>query len=276
MKFLFAGPTLSRDLTRIRWQIPGIVHAGPAGWGDVARAVLQGATAIGLIDGRFEDTRAVWHKEILFALSSGVAVAGAGSMGALRAAECAAFGMVGIGKVYREYGTGKLVDDADVAQIHAPSELGYLSLSEPLVNVDPTLRKMALAGLVGCDELDHLLREAYRCHYKDRTYRNILKATGIFSDSRLDNLQSWLSEHAVDQKRQDALALVGWLQTRDETRGDPPSWTFSETSQWRKFLSDLSVPEVEHAEISDVRSAAGDAMMEAVGLSKYVDSGRSL
>src|SRR5262245_46332423 len=47
-------------------------------------------------------------------LSSGVAVAGAASIGALRSAECSAFGMVGIGKILRRFSAGELADDADV------------------------------------------------------------------------------------------------------------------------------------------------------------------
>ena len=121
---------------------------GPAAYGDVARAVIDGATAIGIVDGRFEDTRAVWHKEILFALSEGVAVAGAASMGALRAAECAAFGMIGIGDVYRRYVSGEFDDDGDVAQLHGPAELGFLALSEPLANIVATLEALEAESLI--------------------------------------------------------------------------------------------------------------------------------
>src|SRR5262245_8912136 len=140
MKVLFAGPSCARSLPGLRG-IPNLILAGPAAYGDVARATLQGAAAIGIVDGRFEDTRAVWHKEILFALSQGVAVAGAASMGALRAAECAWFGMIGIGEVFKRFSSGEFEDDADVAQLHAPAELGYQALTEPLANIVPTLDK---------------------------------------------------------------------------------------------------------------------------------------
>ena len=49
----------------------------------------------------------MWHKEILFALSEGIDVYGAASMGALRAAELDAFGMRGIGDVYSAYAEGR-------------------------------------------------------------------------------------------------------------------------------------------------------------------------
>src|SRR5262245_58082904 len=100
MKIIFAGPSCGEDSLSLCRADPTVKILAPACYGDVARACLDGTTAIGVIDGRFEDTRALWHKEILFALSKGVAVAGAASMGALRAAECSPFGMIGIGRVF--------------------------------------------------------------------------------------------------------------------------------------------------------------------------------
>jgi hypothetical protein len=126
MKILFAGPSLYRtdwSAGRVR---DGVDCRGPAAQGDIARAVVEGAAAIGLVDGRYEDIAAVWHKEILYAIEQGVPVFGAASMGALRAAECADFGMIGLGAVYERYRSGGLADDAAVAQLHAPAELGYL------------------------------------------------------------------------------------------------------------------------------------------------------
>ncbi len=88
MKILFAGPSLAG--THYVPAPPGCADEsggqavevrGPAAQGDIGRAVLQGASAIGLFDGRCEDTASVWHKEILFALSRGVTVLGAASMG---------------------------------------------------------------------------------------------------------------------------------------------------------------------------------------------------
>ena len=63
---------------------------------------------IGLVDGRYEDIAAVWHKEILYAIEQGALVFGAASMGALRAAECADFGMIGVGAVFERYRSGEL------------------------------------------------------------------------------------------------------------------------------------------------------------------------
>jgi hypothetical protein len=239
MKVLFVGPSLAKDRERLREAERTLVMAGPVSWGDVARATQAGATAIGIVDGRFEDTRSTWHKEILFALSSGVAVAGAASMGALRAVECCAFGMIGIGKIFARFASGELVDDADVAQIHAPSELGYFPLSEPWVNIEPTLERMASAGIMGARDLETAKATARKLHFKLRTYHNIF-APICRNSGRLGELLKGSVTYAVDQKRIDALELTDWLiASRDCRRSRPADWVFSETSHWQAVCEKL-------------------------------------
>ena len=88
---VFAGPSLAgADLS-----LPeDFVLAPPARQGDVYRAARSRPTAIGVVDGYFEGVPSVWHKEILWALSNGIAVYGSASIGALRAAEMQAFDII--------------------------------------------------------------------------------------------------------------------------------------------------------------------------------------
>jgi hypothetical protein len=74
-------------------------------------------------------------------LAAGIPVYGAASMGALRAAELAQFGMVGVGRIFEAYRDGVLEpfdepfeDDDEVAVLHGPPELGHRAMSEALVN----------------------------------------------------------------------------------------------------------------------------------------------
>jgi hypothetical protein len=70
------------------------------------------------VDGYFERVPAVWHKEVLWAISQGIRVYGSASMGALRAAELSAFGMIGIGKIFEWYRDGVIERDDEVAVAH--------------------------------------------------------------------------------------------------------------------------------------------------------------
>ncbi|MBN8893029.1 MAG: hypothetical protein J0H91_22335 [Rhodospirillales bacterium] len=76
---VFAGPSLGRFAPSAAARID---LRPPAACGDIARAVALRPRAIGLIDGLFETTASVWHKELVFALAEGIAVYGAASMGA--------------------------------------------------------------------------------------------------------------------------------------------------------------------------------------------------
>ena len=140
----FLGPTLSEDEARA---VLDAEYMPPAGHGDVLRAALRRPRVIAIVDGVFERTPAVWHKEILFALSEGIHVYGAASMGALRAAELDRFGMRGVGDVYRAYAEGVLEDDDEVAVAHTDAEHGFRALSDSMVDVRATLEK-AVATVV--------------------------------------------------------------------------------------------------------------------------------
>ena len=246
MKFLFAGPTLFGAVT------PGgrvadteIVCLPPAQQGDIARAVLQGATVIGLVDGRYEDVAAPWHKEILFALDQGIRMFGAASMGALRAAECAPFGMVAVGVVAERYISGDLTDDADVAQIHGPPELGCLPLSEALVNIETSVDAALHAGALLPAEARLLRSSARKIFFKDRTLSRVVEQAG-FSGLEAEALTAMLKAHWRDIKREDATALVMVMLHEPTTRRTlPRAWTFRQPTAWRRFLADLqgSLPE---------------------------------
>ena len=106
MKVLFAGPSLHGadwSADRAGGSRQASTGADPQRRATSPAPCVEGATVIGLIDGLYEDRAAPWHKEILFALENGAQVFGAASMGALRAAECADFGMIGVGAVFERY-----------------------------------------------------------------------------------------------------------------------------------------------------------------------------
>ena len=134
---VFLGPSL--PLTMAQAILPQADFRAPAQCGDIFKAVLERPQTIVLIDGFFEHTAAVWHKEILYALEQGVAVYGASSMGALRAAELQSFGMIGVGDIFYDYLDGQLQDDAEVALLHTAAEDGYQAMTLPLVNIRKTI-----------------------------------------------------------------------------------------------------------------------------------------
>ena len=153
--FVFTGPTLSATEGAC---VLDATYLPPAAQGEVYRAALEEPAVIAIIDGYFERVPAVAHKEVLWAMSRGIHVLGAASMGALRAAELGPFGMEGVGEIFNAYARGELTDDDEVAVAHGLAEEGYRPLSEAMVNIRETLRSLSAAGILGEQTREALIR----------------------------------------------------------------------------------------------------------------------
>lgn len=236
---VFAGPSLFGAGVDLG---PHIVLRPPAAQGDLYRAARGRARAIGLIDGAFETVPSVWHKEILFALSRGIHVYGAASMGALRAAELHPFGMTGVGAVFRGYRSGRLERDDEVAVLHAPAEEGFRPLSEALVDMRATLKVAVRAGVVSVKTacvLEHLAQATF---FKDRSWRKIesLAVTVGLPKRQLARLMEWLPDNRVEQKQRDALLLLAAMRRRLARRTRPfrARFNFQRTAYWQAVVKE--------------------------------------
>ncbi len=194
---LFAGPSLWGSTVPLP---PGIDPRPPACCGDMLRAATERPAAIGLIDGMFESGPSVWHKEILAVMASGVPVLGAASLGALRAAELAAFGMFGVGAIHAAYRDGLIARDDAVMVSHAPAALGYRPLTVALVDVADAL------GLIDTADKARMLHIASRMNFRDRTW---LALRAAFMDAT--GRPAPLCDETASLKRRDAEALLARL-----------------------------------------------------------------
>ena len=78
---VFLGPSLAEADARAI--LPDARYLPPAAAGDLYNALASEPSAFVIVDGFFDQVPSVWHKEVLFALSRGVPVYGASSLGAL-------------------------------------------------------------------------------------------------------------------------------------------------------------------------------------------------
>ncbi|MFO1056331.1 MAG: TfuA-like protein [Dongiaceae bacterium] len=233
---VFAGPTLFQERSR---PAGSITWLPPAGQGDLCRAVRAGFAVIGLVDGLFETGPAVQHKEILWAMSRGVHVLGAASMGALRAAELAEYGMVGIGQIYLDFRLGRLERDDEVAVLHAPAELGFRPLTEAMVDIRATLQRALAAKIVSPGLAERMISTGEQMFFKDRRWEDLLAAA---ADRRraasLARLRAWLPDNRVSLKRRDALEMVAAVGQLLKGNRSPhrPSFIFQRTADWNTLL----------------------------------------
>lgn len=230
---VFLGPTLAKADARA---VLDADYRPPVAQGDVLRALSGQPRAIGIIDGFFENVPSVWHKEILFALSRGVRVFGAASMGALRAAELHSFGMEGVGAIFEAYQDGRLEDDDEVAVTHGPGEIGYPILSEAMVNIRRTLSDARAAGVLSAPARQALERIAKELGYRERTYARLfdLGARADLPQRELAAFKAWLPQGRADQKREDALAMLARMRSALDAGLAPAKvhFPFQHTCMW--------------------------------------------
>jgi hypothetical protein len=165
---------------------------------------------VAIIDGYFERMAAVWHKEILVALDRGIAVYGAASMGALRAAELERWGMIGVGSIYRQFARGQLEADDEVAVAHLSEEHDFRPISDALVNLRAGLEGAAKAGVISARAAATLLGLARRRPYRERSWRQLYEdgADAGVAQGGLAKLAGWVQRTRPDLKRRDARALL--------------------------------------------------------------------
>jgi len=207
---IFLGPTLNHAAAA---KICDADFHPPAAMGDVTRATNEGVETIVLIDGVFEDRPSVWHKEILWALSKGIGVVGAASMGALRAAELHDHGMLGHGKIYEAYASGGLQDDDEVTVVHGPAETGYMALTDAMVDIREAIAEAEAHGILTVAEGAMAIACAKAQHFKARNLKGALNAVLQQSHTPMQIGQTlkWFATRPAGAKARDALDLLANL-----------------------------------------------------------------
>jgi hypothetical protein len=115
-----------------------------------------------------------------------------------------------VGLIYRAYASGRLVGDDEVALLHAPEEMGWMALTEPLVNVRATLHRAVRRGALSPAGAQRLFGLAKATFYQDRTWPLLLDQageTGLAAAERR-GFSGWLARGRVDLKRIDALRAL--------------------------------------------------------------------
>jgi hypothetical protein len=180
--------------------------------GDLTQLLLQEEKPkrVAIIDGSFEQTAAVWHKEILHLLDHGIPVLGASSLGALRAAELDSLGMIGMGEIYQAFASGKLNDDDEVAVSFSKQQGNIVPLSIAMVDIRHNLRNMLTQQIISQTLHDKLITTGKQLFYKERSWVNILKDC---PPSEVAVINSWLSSNETSLKALDAEKLIQHLAT---------------------------------------------------------------
>lgn len=209
---VFLGPSL--PLKTAQEIFPHAYYHPPIQCGDIIRLLRLNPKLIVIIDGLYETTPAVWHKEILLALEHGIEVWGAASMGALRAAELHHYGMHGFGHIFHEFKEGILCDDDEVAVLHQNSNEEYAAINDAMINIRATCQKAWEEQIISLEAKNILI--AY-CKEQFYPYRSLSKATQHLVNIHPDDyalFSHWLKQNGIlDVKKNDAIDLLTYLNT---------------------------------------------------------------
>ncbi|MGF1936902.1 MAG: TfuA-like protein [Nostoc sp. ChiQUE02] len=208
---IFLGPTLS--VTQASQILPAR-YLDPVRCGDILAYMRLQPRVIAIIDGFFDRSASVWHKEILWALEAGVRVFGASSMGALRAAELEAFGMEGFGAIFAAYRDKRYIGDDEVAILHSNPQFQYQPLTDALVNIRATVQLAVDKNIIDVAIASLIISCAKRQFFSQR---HLSEAVADAEEQGGDRqmlaqfLEFVQNGGYVDQKQLDAIELLKHL-----------------------------------------------------------------
>jgi hypothetical protein len=212
---IFLGPSLSHE--KARRILPEAEFRPPAKKGDLLRlAASPGVSMVGLVDGVFlQDYPPTPIEVYQLASREGVLLAGAASLGALRAVELEKFGMVGIGRVFELYKSGKIDADDEVAVTFA-GDGDFRIQSEAMVDIRYNLFLAHKKGVIGKDTKKALAKVAKSIYFPHRNYPDIIEATRQrYRDLQdIDAFQAYIEKNRKSLKEMDAIKLVEFFKAR--------------------------------------------------------------
>jgi hypothetical protein len=146
--------------------------------------------------------------------------------------------MTGVGLIYRQFRSGQLTDDDEVAVLHGPAELDYVALTEAMVNVRVTVDHALASHIVSPDAAAILIGSAKSLFYKERTWELIIEraAGGGLAAEERDRFAGWLAHGKVNQKRLDAEEMLGAIVSHMRTDAPPfqATFEFAHTFAWEE------------------------------------------
>jgi hypothetical protein len=217
---IFLGPSLSHEKAR---KIFDADYRPPARKGDFLRLAADFDVvemAIGFVDGVFLQDYPPTPIEVYhLARKNGVLLVGAASLGALRAVELEKFGMVGIGKIFQLYKTGKVNADDEVAVTFA-SEGDYQLQSEAMIDIRYNLYLAHKKGVINEKAKSMLVRLAKEIYFPHRKYTYIIEEARNrypMLESEFNSFGSYIRSNRKSLKEMDAIRLVKYLKEHYES-----------------------------------------------------------
>ncbi|NMJ87258.1 MAG: TfuA-related McrA-glycine thioamidation protein [Thaumarchaeota archaeon] len=209
---IFLGPTLSPEKAKKIFSFADF--RPPARKGDFEKLIKEDVQLIGFIDGVFLQNYPPTPIEVYRLLQKkNLTLAGAASLGALRAVELEKFGMIGIGKIFELYKKGIIDSDDEVAVTF--SEWNYNLQSEALIDIRYTLYNACKDGIIDKETKKILVRTAKNIYFPYRNYDELFeKISGSIDENILEDIRNYVKTHRRSLKEEDAIRLIEIIKER--------------------------------------------------------------
>lgn len=212
---IFLGPSLSRQKAK---NILEADYRPPAKKGDLLRLadLTKDIAMVGLVDGFFlQDYPPTPIEVYQLATKKNILLVGAASLGALRAVELEKFGMIGIGKIFELYKTGKIDGDDEVA---VTFEEGRHTLqSEAMIDIRFNLFIARRKGIIDENTKRQITKVAKNVYFPFRNYADILdlsKRQYPLSDSYIESFRAYITSNRESLKERDTIKLLKYIRQR--------------------------------------------------------------
>ena len=211
---IFLGPTLSQKTAR---QIFDADYRPPAKKGDLLRLATRAEiTMVGLIDGVFlQDYPPTPIEVYQLVKRQNIFVAGAASLGALRAVELEKYGMFGIGKVFELYKKGTICADDEIAVTFGQDD--YALQSEAMIDIRYNLFLAYKKSAISKNAKNAIAKVAKGIYFPDRNYEHILdKAKKRYPNlaPEIESFRIYVAENRKSLKEIDAINLIKYFKMR--------------------------------------------------------------
>jgi hypothetical protein len=216
---IFLGPSLSHE--KAKKILPEAEYRPPAKKGDLLRLAADSEVSmVGLVDGVFlQDYPPTPIEVYQLAVKPGVLIAGAASLGALRAVELEKFGMMGIGRVFQLYKKGMIDADDEVAVTFAPDG-DYRLQSEAMVDIRYNLFLARKKGVIGRKTKKAMTAVAKEIYFPHRNYALIIEAATSRHaelDGEIRAFEKYIGSERKSLKESDAIRLVEYFRDHRST-----------------------------------------------------------
>lgn len=217
---IFLGPSLSHAKARLIFEAD---YRPPAKKGDLLQlSVDPEITMVGLVDGMFlQDYPPTPIEVYQLATKQNMLLAGAASLGALRAVELEKFGMVGIGRIFELYKKEVVTEDDEVAVTFGQGDLRLQS--EAMIDIRFNLFLAKKKGVIGSRTKRVLTRVAKNIYFPHRNYEEIIHVatkTNPELAGEIEKFKQYISANRTSLKERDAIRLVEYLKEKYLERTD--------------------------------------------------------